>query len=137
MCRADHQSLASTCATRARASSQPVDVARSLGEIRDQPRRDHRVVRRVGRIEQTLGGRVRVGVAAGGERGQHLAELRERHRDVRADRLRDHLGLGRQALGLLIVAAHRGDERDRGVGGGRQQRFRELLGETSRLLRPR
>src|ERR1700729_4284548 len=35
---------------------EPVDVARSIGEIRDQPRGDHRVVRGVGRVEQPVSG---------------------------------------------------------------------------------
>jgi hypothetical protein len=73
-------------------------------------------------------------VAAGGERGQHLPELGERHRDVRARRLRDDLGSCGHELGRLCVAAHRGDERDRRVGGGCPLRFPELLGETPGFL---
>jgi hypothetical protein len=107
-----------------------IDVARCVRQIRDEPRTDHRVMRRVVRIEYPIGVCVRVRVAIGGERGQYLAELRERHRDLRARGRRDELSFGRQAVGLLVVPAHRRDDRDRRVGGGHPLRFRELLGKA-------
>ena len=110
MCRAGSPTLASTCATRARAASSWSMWRRGLSEVRDQPRRDHRVVCGVGGVEQSVGGCVSVAVAAAAERGQHLAELGERHRDVRAHRLCDHLSPCGHQLGRLLVAAHRCDE---------------------------
>ena len=126
--------LASTCATRARAASSRSMWRAASARSADQPGGDHRVIGRVARLEQAVRRRVRVAVAIGGERGQHLPELGERHRDVRAHRFRDHLGSGGHELGLPAVAAHRGDERDRRVGRGSPLRLRELLGEPPRLV---
>ena len=92
------------------------------------------MVRRVGGIEEARGVCVSVGVASAAERGQHLAELCERHGDVRADRLCDQLGLCGQALGLLRVPTHRGNQRDDRVGRGLPLRFSELVGETAGLF---
>jgi hypothetical protein len=61
---------------------EPIDVARGIGEIRDQPRRDHGMVCRVGRVEQAVGVGERVRVAAAPKRGQHPSELRQRDRAV-------------------------------------------------------
>jgi hypothetical protein len=103
-------------------------------QVPDHPRRDHRVVRGVGRVEQTLGVGVRVAVAARGESGEHFPELGEGHRDIRAGRLGDRLGPCRHELSRLLVAAHRRDERDRRVRRGRRLRVCELLGETPCLV---
>src|ERR1035441_9706137 len=73
-------------------------------------------------------------MAAAAERGQHLAELCERDSDVCAGGLCDRLSPCGQALGLLLVAAHRGEEWAEGVSGGFPLWFRELLGETSRFF---
>jgi hypothetical protein len=73
-------------------------------------------------------------MATGRERGEHLPELGERHRDVRADRLGDHLGSAGQELRLLRVASHRGDERDRRVGRCRPLGLAELVGQAPCLV---
>ena len=50
MCRAAHQRRLELRHAGSR-FVEPIDVAGGVGEIRDQPRRDHGMVRRVGRVE--------------------------------------------------------------------------------------
>ena len=123
----------STCARRARAASTRSTWSCGLGEISDQPRRDHRVIGGVARLEKAFRRCEGDAVAIAGERRQHPSELGERHRDVGTDRLSDHLGSCGQQLRRLVVAAHRGDQRDGRVGRRGPLWLSELLGEAPRL----
>ena len=88
----------------------------------------------VGRVEQTLGGRVGVVVSACSERAEHSSELRHGDGDLAAGGQAKPLGSGDATLGRIRVTAHAGDHRDDGLASRDPERLAELGRQSTCLL---